>query len=57
MPLLPLVNASSAIDLVIDLSSMNKVTVLPKYKIYDGSTKEVVSYEGVSARSLHKVLG
>ena len=34
---------------------MNKITVLPKYKIYDGSTKQVVSYEGVSTRSPHRI--
>ena len=35
---------------------MNKITILPKYKIYDGSTKEVVSYEGVSISSPHRIL-
>lgn len=31
---------------------MNKIEVLPNYKTYDGSTKPVVSYEGVSASAV-----
>ena len=42
------VNGSSSSGLVIDLNRMNKIEVIPKYKIYDGSTVEVVSFEGVS---------
>ena len=43
----PAVNGSSSSGLVIDLNLMNKIEVIPKYKIYDGSTVEVVSFEGV----------